>query len=60
MDSGDIVGVVILSLVVLFFLWLVIAAVRKKLSTSKGRLGEYKEDESEACYDWYPENGGCC
>jgi fused signal recognition particle receptor len=48
MDSGDIVGIVILSLVVLFFLWLVIAAVRKKLSTSKGRLGEYKEDEAEA------------
>jgi fused signal recognition particle receptor len=48
MDTGDIVGIVILSLVVLFFLWLVVAAIRKKLSTSKGRLGEYKEDEAEA------------
>jgi len=48
MNSGDIVGIVILSLVVLFFVWLVVAAVRKKLSTSKGRLGEYKEDEAEA------------
>ena len=48
MDTGDIVGIVILSLVVLFFLWLVIAAIRKKLATSKGRLGEYKEDEAEA------------
>ena len=48
MDLGDIVVIVILSLVVLFFVWLVVAAVRKKLTTSKGRLGDYKEDEAEA------------
>jgi fused signal recognition particle receptor len=47
-SAGDVVVIVLLSLVILFFLWLVVAAVRKKLATSKGRLGEYKEDEAEA------------
>jgi fused signal recognition particle receptor len=48
-DSGsDIVLIILLGLVVLFFAWLVIAAIRKKLSTSKGRIGEVQEDEQEA------------
>ena len=48
-DSGsDIFLIVVFSLVVLFFLWLVVAAVRKKLASSKARIGEFKEDEQEA------------
>jgi fused signal recognition particle receptor len=48
MDLGDIVVIVILFLVVLSFVWLIVATVRKKLTTSKGRLGEYQEDQAEA------------
>ncbi|RLD17439.1 MAG: signal recognition particle-docking protein FtsY [Caldiserica bacterium] len=47
-SSADILPLAIFGLVVLFFVWLVVAAIRKKLSTSKGRLGDFKEDEKEA------------
>ncbi len=47
-SAGDVVGAVLLAGVALFFLWLVVAVVRKKLSSSRGRIGEYHEDEGEA------------
>lgn len=47
-SASDIISIVLLSVVVLGFVWLVVAATRKKLSTPKGRIGEQKEDEEEA------------
>jgi fused signal recognition particle receptor len=46
-DGGDIFGIVLLALLVLFFGWLVIAAVRKKLTSQKGRLGHIEKEEEE-------------
>jgi hypothetical protein len=46
--SGDWLALSLLGLVVLFFVWLVVAVVRKKLTSAKGRLGDLTEDEAEA------------
>jgi fused signal recognition particle receptor len=47
-DDGGIVGAVVAGAVALLFVWLFIAVVRKKLLSSKGRLGNISEDQEEA------------
>jgi len=48
-DGGlDIVALVLLAGVVLFFGWLVVAVIRRKLTSAKGRLGDLTESEEEA------------
>lgn len=45
---GDWIGIGLVGLIALFFLWLIVAAVRKKLGSARSRMGEYREDEQEA------------
>ncbi len=47
-DQESIIGAVILIAVLAIFVWLLVAAVRKKLLSSKGRLGDLQEDQEDA------------
>ncbi len=47
-DDGGMVGAVVAGAVAVLFGWLIIAAVRKKLLSSKGRLGGIEEEQQEA------------
>lgn len=47
-SASEWIGLVLLAAVVGLMVWLVVAATKKKLSSSKGRIGELREEEEEA------------
>ncbi len=47
-SSGDVWAILVFCAVVAFFVWLLVAVVRRRLGNVRGRLGDLTEDEREA------------